>query len=191
MRYFTSDWHLNEKRIGEFNPFFRPFKSIEEQNNTIINNMNSIIKKDDTLIHIGDIAMDLDGLKLLDKIKCKDRTLIRGNYDIQFENELSKYFDRVIDSGLITIDINSELKLKKKININGFVAKLNHYPTKIYDDEFGIFGHIHGLWKVQPNMVNVSVDAWHFNPVSEFEIIFIKNAIENGFYDDNVFPKTK
>jgi len=43
MKYFTSDWHLNEKRIFEFNPFFRPFKSIEEQNETIINNCNEIV----------------------------------------------------------------------------------------------------------------------------------------------------
>ena len=28
-KYFTSDWHLNETRIGEFNPFFRPVSEEE------------------------------------------------------------------------------------------------------------------------------------------------------------------
>ena len=51
---------------------------------------------------------------------------------------------------------------------------------------FNIVGHIHSLWKVQRNMVNVSTDIWNFSPVSEDKILFIRNAIEN-FYDENVF----
>lgn len=35
-------------------------------------------------------------------------------------------------------------------------------------------------------MINVSVDAWHFKPVSETEILFCYNAMQN-FYDENVF----
>jgi len=51
---------------------------------------------------------------------------------------------------------------------------------------FNICGHIHGLWKVQRNMINVGVDAWHFIPVSEEQIIFYMNGIKKH-YDANVF----
>ena len=64
---------------------------------------------------------------------------------------------------------------------------LNHYPANCIDKEFSITGHIHSLWKVQKNMINVVIDAWHYFPVSEKEINFIRIACEK-YYDKNVFP---
>lgn len=71
--------------------------------------------------------------------------------------------------------------------INGTLYNLVHYPVDAKSDKMNIVGHIHGLWKVQPNMINVGVDAWHFRPVPETTISFIHNAIKN-YYDKNVFP---
>lgn len=177
MKWFTSDWHLNEKRITkEFNPFFRPFSSIREQNELIISNMKKFISPDDELYHLGDVSMDIDGLQLLDEIDCKRKILVLGNYDVDDPEKmphLKSKFTKVAKS--IKLDIG-DLKLY-----------LNHYPTNMVEDRFNIVGHIHGLWKVQPNMVNVGVDAWHFRPVSLDEIKFVKTAIEKH-YDKNVFP---
>lgn len=53
-------------------------------------------------------------------------------------------------------------------------------------DYYLLSQHIHGLWKVQRNAVNVSVDAWHFTPVSEDIIKFQMGGIRNH-YDQNVF----
>ena len=64
---------------------------------------------------------------------------------------------------------------------------MNHYPVNCSDKYFSIVGHIHGLWKIKRNMVNVGVDAWHFKPVSLNEIRFIKSGIDKGYYDENVF----
>jgi calcineurin-like phosphoesterase family protein len=175
--YFSSDWHLNEKRIGEFNPFFRPFRSIEEQNRTIIQGINDLVMPDDTLYVVGDVAMDDGGIALLDQIHCKNRTLILGNYDVDKIEKLRTQFE----------DVREDMEL----NLSGLECYLNHYPTKARSDRFNIVGHIHGLWKVQPNMVNVSTDAWHFGPVSEKEILFVYNAISKGYYDANVFPGGK
>ena len=171
-KYFTSDWHLNETRIGDFNPFFRPFRSVQEQNDTIIGNLNDIVQPNDELYHLGDVAMDEEGVKLLDRIKCQNRVLIVGNYDEDKLDQLAKYFDDVREGMDLQVgDVN---------------CYLNHYPVNGVPDRFNITGHIHGLWKVKPNMVNVGTDAWHFRPVSEKEILFVYNAIKNH-YDDNVF----
>lgn len=171
-KYFTSDWHLNEKRIGEFNPFFRPFESIEEQNQTIINNINRFVKNDDELYVLGDVAIDEDGVSLMDKIECENRVLIIGNYDTDKLDKLAEYF--------------KEIKEEMDLKVGDLECYLNHYPVNHVPDKFNIVGHIHGLWKVKPNMVNVGVDAWHFRPVSEKEILFTYNAIKK-YYDDNVF----
>lgn len=173
MVFYTSDWHLNEDRIFDFNPLFRPFKSIKEQNDTIIANMNAVIGEGDTLVHLGDVSVDLEGLALMDRIKCKNRILVLGNYDVDKLDELGNHFDKIV--------------YRSNIEIGGLRFVLNHYPSKIHPSQFGLVGHIHGLWKVQPNMINVGVDAWHFKPVSESEIVFTRNAIESH-YDENVFP---
>ena len=182
MIWFTSDWHFNDTRITkDLNLFFRPFcmlhpeKSKEElvsiQNKFIIDRINQFVKEDDTLFHIGDVSIDKPGVKLMDQIKCKDRHLIIGNYDDDKLNDLDSYFSTMQESHTIT-----------EHNLY-----LNHYPVNKVDKPlFNIVGHIHGLWKVQRNMVNVGLDAWNFLPVSLDTILFTQNAIEKH-YDENVF----
>lgn len=171
--WYTSDWHLNETRIKAFNPFFRPFDSIEEQNEVIISTCNRFVKEDDTLYHLGDVSIDLDGIKLLDKLNAKKRILIVGNYDEDKLPELSKYFD--------------DVQMRMTVNIGGQDYRLNHYPASADKNVMNIVGHIHGLWKVQPGMINVGVDAWHFRPLDDNTIQFVTTAIEK-YYDANVFP---
>ena len=90
MIYFTSDWHLGEERIGingKPNLFYRPFKSISEQNDVIMNNFYNVFKDGDTLYHLGDVVNgDLDNAER--RLKEMRLTypnskfiLIQGNYD--------------------------------------------------------------------------------------------------------------
>ncbi len=171
-KYFTSDWHLNEKRIGDFNPFFRPFKTVEEQNQTIIRSLNDIVQPSDELYLLGDVAMDEDGVRLLEQVRCKNRYLVIGNYDQDKLGLLSGYF--------------KDMKYSMDVTVGSIPCYLNHYPVNYVNDRFNIVGHIHGLWKVKPNMVNVGVDAWHFRPVSEAQILQVHDALIHH-YDENVF----
>ncbi len=184
MIYFTSDSHWNETRITpSFNPFFRPFKSVEEQNERMLANINSTVNEDDELYHLGDVSIDVAGIEFMDRVKCKNRTLILGNYDVDIPEKMP----------LLQAAFNGQVHDSIVRQFDGTTMYLNHYPTNgakhsaVMPHALNIVGHIHGLWKVQPNMINVGLDAWHFKPVSLNEILFIKNAIENH-YDDNVFP---
>lgn len=199
--WFTSDWHLGEDRIGiegKPNLFYRPFAIrsltnapeliIYEQNELIWAAFNREFEDGDTLWHLGDVLYSERGksLDFLESIRNKyphsKFNLIIGNYDENKLDMLGKYFDNIYDDAFLTMgDTN---------------CYLNHYPSKcvhfmnssvnnVYD--LSITGHIHGLWKVQRNMINVGVDAWHFRPVSEDEIKFCWSAMKNH-YDANVFP---
>ena len=52
--FFTSDTHFCHKKILEFCD--RPWNSIEEHDEALIDNWNSIITPDDTVFHLGDFC---------------------------------------------------------------------------------------------------------------------------------------
>lgn len=184
MIYFLSDTHWNETRITpEFNPFFRPFKSVEEQNEFMVSRINETITEDDEFYHVGDVSIDVDGISFMDRIRCKNRTLILGNYDVDVPEKMP----------LLIKAFNGQVFDSMLRRFEGVLMYLNHYPANgvkhsaAMPHALSIVGHIHGLWKVQPNMINVGVDAWHFRPVSMTQILFVLNAMQHH-YDKNVFP---
>lgn len=183
MKYLTSDGHLGENRIGvngKPNLFYRPFSSTHEQDYTIMSRFMSRFKDGDELIHVGDAIYEInaDTEMYFERLKFdypnSKFTLVRGNYDTNDKLPILKtLFDEIVDE--------LEIEIKEK------TYYVNHYPVNCIGKGMSITGHIHGLWKVQKNMINVGVDAWHFYPVSEAEIDFCATAIEK-YYDENVFP---
>ncbi|MCK9575773.1 MAG: hypothetical protein WC979_01945 [Candidatus Pacearchaeota archaeon] len=176
MIYFTSDTHFGDDRL---NLYGRDLvcKTSEEMDNLIIDNWNSIVTDDDTVYHLGDVAMNEESLKQVLKLNGK-KILIKGNYDDKIADEvLLQYFSAVHKNLVVEHGAKS---IPQKLLF------LNHYPTKADDMMFNIVGHIHGLWKVQRNTINVGCDAWHFKPISMDLVLFSINGI-NKFYDQNVF----
>lgn len=191
MIYYTSDWHLGDDRLGingKPNVFYRPFSSVEENNSTIMKNLYKDFRDGDILWHLGDVIVsNINGsVAHLEQMRSmypnSKFNLIVGNYDADKIHILSKYFD----------DIHNEFNLVSFSD--NLLIYLNHYPTKCKEklismkDEytFAITGHIHSLWKVKRNIINVGVDAWHFKPVSHNQLMFCWNAMENN-YDNDVF----
>ncbi len=168
-RWFVSDLHFDDSR---FDLFYRPFTNLKEQHDTIIKNWNEIVGQDDEVYVVGDVSVTDEGLKYVDKLNGK-KTLIMGNYDDPRDIKiLQSKFDTIVT--------------RLGMYLDGNELFLTHYPEKAKPNVFNIVGHIHSLWKVQRNMINVSVDAWNFKPVSEEQIIFCINAIKKH-YDVNVF----
>jgi len=186
--YYTSDWHLGDPRIGNNgkpNVFYRDFPSIWRQNNIMVQSLQYDFQDGDTLWHLGDVVYDIEAPdeggqsaeyymdRLRNKYPKSKFNLILGNYDVGKEDWLQKYFDQLYTDTSVTI--------------NGREYYMNHYPVNCLDKEFSLTGHIHGLWKVQHNMINVGVDAWHNKVVSDNTIDFCRTACEK-YYDKNAFP---
>ena len=55
MIFFTSDWHIGHNKTFLYSP--RGFQSIEEHDEVIITNCNKIVKPDDELWILGDLAL--------------------------------------------------------------------------------------------------------------------------------------
>ena len=53
--YFTSDTHFYHSNIIGFCK--RPFKNVEDMNETLIENWNRVVGQDDIVFHLGDFCM--------------------------------------------------------------------------------------------------------------------------------------
>jgi calcineurin-like phosphoesterase family protein len=192
---FTSDTHFGDDRIGingKPDLFYRgnSFSSVEEMDKILMDNIAKQLKPDDIFIHNGDVALydesKLDYLqKLFSKLKCQKKILVRGNYDYNKEDGtpklwLNSLFDEVHDNDMV-------------LNIPelGGDVYFNHYPTKCVEiaksGKLTITGHIHGVWKYQPSVINVGIDAWCYRPVTLKELIMLDTA-GRKFYDQDCFP---
>lgn len=129
MIYYTADLHFNHKNVLKYDN--RPFNSVEEMNETIINNWNSIINNTDDVYIIGDICLG-NPAKYLDRLKGKLHLII-GNHDGETLKKCRDYFESI--------------DTYKKIHDNGKTIILCHYPIVEWDGfyrgTYHIYGHIH------------------------------------------------
>ena len=78
--FITSDTHFSHKNIIKY--CNRPFSSVEEMNSVLTDNWNSIVSKDDLVIHLGDFSFGrtIESIKNhLDKLN-GNKILILGNH---------------------------------------------------------------------------------------------------------------
>ena len=77
--FFTSDTHFNHANIIKF--CNRPFKDVEQMNETLIANWNRVIGPNDTVFHLGDFCLGgaAEWTKVLDRLNGKIY-LIMGNH---------------------------------------------------------------------------------------------------------------
>ena len=165
MNYYISDPHFDYVPILE--QAQRPFSSISEMNETLIDNWNRTVSDSDTVYLLGDLCGH--GLPIpedhLSRLKGK-KHLIRGNHDTGLDNPwlLFQYFETVTDF--------------LEIEDNGVHVVLCHYPIVYLQSGYMIHGHMHGakqeayhILKPLSRVMNASADIHHFCPVTLEELI--------------------
>lgn len=191
--WFSSDWHCGHGNIIKYcnRPFMtdeesRCLKEIEEKNlpsrnlqisqesillmdDTIIDNVNAIVKPNDILWFIGDFcfARKFEYFNVAkgyrNRINCKNINFIWGNHDDR--KLLKPLFNECYDQVLI--------------NVNGQSIFLNHYAMRTWDKShhgsYNLYGHTHGLFfeedEKSPHLtLDVGVDTHNFKPWSFEEI---------------------
>lgn len=97
--FVISDTHFGHERLlsavqPDGSPL-RPFSSVDEMDEALIENWNSVVTPSDTVYHLGDVCIPRSGIKCL--LRCNGRkVLFRGNHDSKFKlKELAEYFDDV------------------------------------------------------------------------------------------------
>jgi calcineurin-like phosphoesterase family protein len=153
--WITSDTHYNHKNIcrGVTNwrtesgdiPISqtRDFVSLEEMNNTIVDNINKIVHEDDILIHLGDWSFGgFDNIMgFWDRLECKNIHLILGNHDhhiMNNKNGIRNLFLSVSNYNTINYCYNT--------------FKVMHYPISSWDGLNKGYIHLHGHCHLPTNM---------------------------------------
>lgn len=168
MNYYTSDLHFSYDKILALAD--RPFASVEEMNEKILENINSKVNPEDTLYILGDVSAGSEYVvPLLKRINCK-LVLIIGNHDKQQLAYGS--FRRCFES------IHDSLMIKD----GAYDLFLSHYPHAewdgFYKGRFHFYGHVHtgdgggsALMNFLPTAINVGVDVHDFMPKTAEELI--------------------
>lgn len=164
MKYYISDLHLFHNRILE--KFNRPFSSVEEMHEMIINNWKNKVKADDTVYILGDVGMY--HLKEIGNILNNlpgHKILITGNHD--FKNIHSGSYKKVFDK------ITSYLEIED----NGRNVILFHYPIEDWNGKYREYYHLHGhihnnedSLSQKERRFNVSAEVVDYTPVSLDEL---------------------
>jgi calcineurin-like phosphoesterase family protein len=158
MYWFTADEHYGHKNIIEYSD--RPYDSVEEMDECLINNHNQVVQKNDTVIHAGDFTLwkNVEGIykKYIGRLN-GIHIFLKGSHDYWLKWNLSQQI------------------WEKRIDGHYFVVC--HYAMRTWArshyNSFQLFGHSHGKLNTVGKQHDVGVDNNIYFPVSAKQIIDI------------------
>lgn len=152
--WLTADLHFGHEIVRD--KCNRPWVNVDKMDNGLIKNMSECVGDNDLLIIAGDIML--------------------------FGNSRSNYAEKIVSRlpGIKILVFGNHDRFKPKWYLNrGFVLAatslvlpdgilVTHDPadaTVWPVDKPVLCGHVHGLFQVLDNVVNVGVDVWDYHPV--------------------------
>ncbi len=162
--WLSSDLHLGHKNVLKFRP---EFKTLEEHDQTILENLKMSVNKRDSLYLLGDVAFTEEMLMEIDEIKCVKKTLILGNHDT----------DQGIPFDVLVHVFNSIHALHSRRNVWFTHCPIHHQFLR--GKKLVIHGHTHreivqnpenhfGYTKMvaDPRYINVCVEQTDYKPIT-------------------------
>jgi calcineurin-like phosphoesterase family protein len=159
--FAISDTHIGHKNVLKYSG--RPFKTIEEHDEALVNNWNGVVGDSDCVYHLGDVGLcEVDYLaRVLKRLK-GNIFLIKGNHD----DNIEKYPQ--LKSRFVWIKDLHFLKLREEKQ----AIMLCHYAMKTWRNShhgsWHLYGHSHGTLPEDQKSLSfdVGVDCWGYTPVS-------------------------
>lgn len=163
--FFIGDTHFGHKNIINFESVrpFRQFSTIEEHDEELVRRWNSVVRRGDTVWHLGDFAFGSKHIAQAARLNGAKK-LVLGNHDHYPSAEYLKYFDKLY--GAATFEN----------------MLLTHIPVALEQlERFGIniHGHLHANKMADPRYVNVSAEQINLMPIA-FEELKKISAIDDS-----------
>lgn len=181
--WICSDSHYNHSNICSAiskwpsGSKLREFSSLEVMNDSLVESINSRVRKEDTLIHLGDWSFGgFDSIQeFRERIACENIILILGNHDHHIERNrkgIRSLFKHVSNYEYLTVESENEEGISK------IDLVLCHYPIASWNNMGRGVIHLHGHVHSSPDekfgtgkMMDVGFDGSEdFRPYSLSEI---------------------
>lgn len=159
--WLISDTHFGHKNILNFKKEdgenLRSFSSMEEMDEIMVTNWNSVVKPDDKVYHIGDIAFNNFTYiqSIFNRLNGR-KVLIKGNHDNWFK--LSQYSQ-------LFYDIRAYHVLD-----NILLAHIPIHPLSLERWRGQVHGHLHSSSVPDPKYFNVSVERINYTPINFHDV---------------------
>lgn len=194
--WFTSDTHLGHANIIKY--CNRPFRDTDHMDEEIIRRWNETVSPEDTVYHLGDIALGkiADSLPKVARLN-GHKIAVLGNHDRPFmrmgkADEL-EWWERYREVFQEVWHWNSQVPdFEQSVLLNGEKFRVSHFPytgDHTPEDRHAnhrpvdeglplIHGHTHTTDRLTFSskgtpQIHVGADAWNFTPVSEDQIMDI------------------
>lgn len=135
-KFYISDWHYGHENILSFDN--RPFKNINEMNQTLVERWNSVVSPGDIVYVLGDMfwcKMD-EAIPILNRLHGQ-KFLIKGNHDRCNDGRFIKKFVKVTEY--------------LEVEDNGRKVVLCHYPIPCFKNHYygwiHLYGHVHNSFE--------------------------------------------
>lgn len=181
--WFWSDQHFGHRKIYNL-PFpsatdpnkpMRPFSSVEEADEYMIEQYNKVVQHGDKVYWIGDVCMGKKALAYMERMQKGHNYLVLGNHDVQAPiTEYAKYFNKIygvlymkeIKAIITHVPVHTSYVLDKPYN--RFVMNIHghshdHYMPLMYGNK--------KVPKIDKRYVNVAVEATGYKPISLEEVV--------------------
>lgn len=175
--FFISDTHHGHKGVCEFlnndGSKMRPWDDVEEMDEALVKNWNSVVRPKDKVYHLGDVVINRKALPILARLY-GEKVLVKGNHDIYPLKEYTPYFK----------DIRGSHKIDNLI-----LTHIPIHPNSLARWANGnIHGHLHsnsvmlppfdakGNCAEDPRYLCVSVEQINYTPIALEEVKKIMEA---------------
>lgn len=162
---------------------------IDEMHDMIIHRWNRKVTPEDDVYVLGDVTFKKKYLWVISRLNGV-KHLISGNHDpcwgfnIKSAESHEKHLSDFYEAGFHTIRDEMEIKigLRKDVILSHFPPADAHddddfrYPEarpKPKPGQMVVHGHVHDKWRRRRGYINVGVDAWNFQPVSEHQLNYL------------------
>jgi len=163
MIFMTADEHYGHANILKFCK--RPFDSVEEMDQALIDNHNERVSKDDTTIHAGDFTLkSKEFATSIIKQLNGSHTFLKGSHDYWLPQ-------------------NHKVRIEQKFN--GYFIVIDHYCMRTWArshfNSIHLFGHSHNKLESIGKSMDIGVDTNNYYPYSLDEIINIMKTKPDNF----------
>ena len=181
--WFTSDYHFCHANVIKYDG--RPYKDVEEMNESLIENWNHYIGTDDVVFYLGDLSFDRSGKQTQEIVKRLNGKIhyILGNHDDEKDIRKLNRFETISD--YVNLSILDEDTPRKRQGI-----MLMHYPIlswdKAHHGDWHLHGHCHqslvkqNLEYYKRKVLDMGCNGWDYCPTHYTDIkqIMLNKEVE-------------